>query len=214
MSILVFKKWAPQWAKSNSTNAKSLKRNKNRTKKVAHKSSTFGLLRFRRSGFYCLLTLFLCTYIWISLETDSLLFWRWRELNFKDFELIRNTQGYGILHKNENPDGKPIVVRGSIYNAGLATHAYSEILVRMKKNTGYFSGKCGYPDYAFGAEIKCEIQSGNQVLFSSQTLNNNNREERFNVSISGHPELLLIIRSLKPDITAAHGVWVNLETTE
>jgi hypothetical protein len=163
--------------------------------------------------FYTSLTLVVGLYIWISLSTDSFLFWRWRQLNFKGFELVSSRQDYGILHKNENLEGAPIVIKGAIYDSGLATHANSEIILKIKHPRGSFSGKCGYPDNAFGAEIRCEIYSNSQLLFSSATLNNENREQYFSVPLAGVSDLKLLFRSLKTDITAAHGVWVDLKVS-
>ena len=151
-------------------------------------------------------------YLVISYHTDSLLFWNWRKLNFSDFELIDYHQGYGVLHKNENLDGQPIVLKGSIYYSGLATHADSEIRIRIKSSDPILAGICGYPDTANGANIVCEIKSQGRTLFTSAPLNGNNREQRFRVSIKPGQELSLIIRTLKTDITAAHAVWVDLKT--
>lgn len=164
--------------------------------------------------FYCSLTLVFGLYVWISISTDSFLFWKWRQLNFKGFELVDSRQDYGILHKNENLEGAPIVVKGVIYDSGLATHANSEIYLKLKKPNDFFAGKCGYPDSGFGAEVRCEIYSNSQLLFSSAPLNNENREQRFSVPLAGVSDLKLVFRSLKTDITAAHAVWVDLKVSK
>jgi 6-pyruvoyl-tetrahydropterin synthase related domain len=163
-----------------------------------------------RSLFYLLLILTVGTYSAISYRTASPFFWNWRNLNFNDFDLISTRQGWGTLHKNEGPDGQPIVVKGAIFYSGLATHANSEIKIHLKSDHSFFSGKCGYPDYAQGAEIQCEIKTPSRTLFQTSPLNNSNREYPFKIFLSGEKDLTLIVRTLKDNINAAHAVWVDL----
>ncbi len=162
--------------------------------------------------FWGLLALFSCSYIIISQKTDSFLFWNWRQLNFRDFEIINSHQDWGTLHKNEDLNKNPIIVKGTIYHAGLGTHANSEIKIRLKKSPGILSGKCGYPDYANGANIQCQIRTPKEILFASSPLNNQNREQNFRIAYGNERELILSVKTLKNDITAAHAVWVDLVT--
>jgi hypothetical protein len=166
----------------------------------------------RHLGFYMTAAFFGLSYVYISSQTDSMWFWNWRKLNFKDFELVDSHQDYGTLHKNESLDGKPIVVKGDVYYSGLATHANSEIRIKLKQDSSFFAGKCAYPDSAFGANIQCEIKTPSKVLFTSQTLNNDNREQSFQIFLNGEKNLTLGVKTLKKDITAAHAVWVDLKT--
>ncbi len=179
-------------------------------KPIKHKKSSFETLN-TRPLFWGLLSLTFAIYLFISFRTDSLFFWRWRQLNFGDFEIESSQQDWGALQKNHDLNGNPIVVKGVIYHSGLATHANSEIRLKNKSSKAFFKGKCGYPDHVFGAEIQCEVVAGSQVLFQSSPLNNSSREQSFQVPLNGAKEIRLIYRTLKPDITAAHGVWVGLE---
>jgi hypothetical protein len=206
-----FSKLASSYPFHNPTQSPKTNDKNSKKRKVNPKSQTTETKRGKKP-FIFVAALFFILYLAISLHTDALLFWNWRKLNFRDFELIDYNQGYGVLHKNEDLDGRPIVLKGTIYYSGLATHANSEIRIRIKSSDPTFLGTCGYPDYANGANIVCEIRSQGRTLFTSAPLNGNNREQRFRVPIRPDQELSLVVRSLRPDITAAHAVWVDLKT--
>lgn len=164
--------------------------------------------------FYLFLGSLVMGYGYISYQTDSLLFWNWRNLNFSDFEIISHQQGYGVLHKNENLNGKPIVLKGAIRYSGLATHANSNTRIRIKSNKRFFAGICGYPDHAHTAKVRCEIRSQGRTFYSSPPLGDDNRESFFMVPVTRGQELELIVNTLKNNITAAHAVWVDLRLTD
>ena len=186
---------------------------KNRLKKRSGQI-TIKKTKHRIPLFYPVSGVILCFYLVIVFRTDSFLFWRWRQLNFRDFEILSDHQDYGTLHKNEGVDGKPIIVKGVIYTSGLGTHANSEIKIRVKNNSPFLSGKCGYPDYASGANVQCEIRGNSRILFKSTALNNDHREEPFRVSLEGEKDIILAFRTLNPNINSAHGVWVDLLTRD
>lgn len=167
-----------------------------------------------RLFFKSLCVIFILLYGWISYRTEAIFFWNWRKLNFNEFELMDYHQGYGMLHKNENLDGNPIVLKGVIYYSGLTTHADSQIRIKIKADKKALSGICGYPDYVNGAEISCEIKSGDRLLFRSAPLNNANREARFTIPVFKGQEILFLVKTLKENIDAAHAVWVNLKAVD
>lgn len=153
-------------------------------------------------------------YFGMSLMTGSFLFWKWREINFNEFEVVSFQQEWGALKRNEDLDGNPIKLKGINYPVGLTTHAHSEIVLKLKKPTRFFSGLCGYPDYKSSAQISCSVRTRNGVLFTSTPLDDNNREARFRVSTGGESELILNVRSLKDNNHYAHAVWVDLKGSD
>ncbi|NBX69632.1 MAG: hypothetical protein EBR01_11795 [Proteobacteria bacterium] len=167
-----------------------------------------------RWPFYSVLFLAVCGYGYISYSTDTPLFWKWRSLNFSDFEIVSHQQGYGVLQKNANLKGEPIVLKGAIRYSGIGTHANSNTRIRIKSNKRFLLGSCGYPDNARGARIKCEIREGGRVLFSSMPMGDDNREVMFMVPVRKNQELELIVVSLKDNINAAHAVWVDMRMTD
>jgi hypothetical protein len=164
--------------------------------------------------FYCTLGATIAGYVLMSVFTGSFVFWNWRKLKFDDFELVSFTQGWGTLKQDRNLDGGAIVLKGVRYSRGLATHANSEIHIKLKGHHTYFSGKCGYPDHKSSAKIECSVKGKNKVLFTSSPLDSSSREAAFRVDTQGETDLTLVVRSLEDNIDYAHAVWVDLRTSD
>ena len=136
--------------------------------------------------------------LWAQVESQS------------DFTIISAKQSYGQLQMNKTVEGKPILVGGKTYDKGWGTHAESEIFFKISKDAKVFSGACGYPDSAVGAEIKCSIWLGSLKVWESPTLNTQRPLDRFRFDLNGNKQLTFKIDSGPKGINAAHAVWVDL----
>jgi|GEM_PF-1889759 len=149
------------------------------------------------------------SFAWYAQYQGSLALWDWRAIRFYEFKVMRAEQGWGSLKRNEGLNGETLMADGQVYLFGLATHAESNIRIRLRRNTKMFFGYCIYPDYVSGARIQCSIEAGRQVLWRSAELNAGKRKDRFDINLSRYREVTLRIRSLDQGINAAHGAWVD-----
>jgi len=58
--------------------------------------------------------------------------------------------------------------------------------------------------------VRCRIKAGKDVLFESDFLSDERRLAAFDVPAPADDELQLEFESRTPDITSAHGVWLDL----
>jgi hypothetical protein len=127
--------------------------------------------------------------------------------------IVRSSQQWGELKIDEAVSG-PLVVNGQHFSHGLGTHAKSRIDIELTKSGRFFTGYCGYPDYASSGRIQCKIMIGDKVVFFSEELNETHRLAKFSVPLGGANSLVLIVEPTVESISWAHAVWVDLAVRE
>jgi hypothetical protein len=113
-----------------------------------------------------------------------------------DIEADSWKQGFGSLMKDLAINQSLININGSVYQKGLGTHAYSEVVYTICGNYSRFTAMVGvdhYPSFTDVSSMQFEVYGDGKLLFQSKLMKVTTTAEKIDISVKGINELKLVV---------------------
>jgi hypothetical protein len=155
--------------------------------------------------------LLVAVYAGVSIDRGSFAPWMWKRIVFPGFYVGDVRQDWGKLKRDQGQNNRALVIDGKAQK-GLGTHAYSRIELILTTPARNFTGRCGYPDEAVGATIKCSVTVDGRVAWTSPDLSAARRlSEPFTLPLRDGSAVVLTVNAVGSTNNAAHAAWVDLK---
>ena len=129
-------------------------------------------------------------------------------------------QGFGSLQWGRSIMPGPLRLAGKEYDAGLGTHADSELVVRSSAPIRRFSAVAGIDDNALtrvnDIRMAFSVEAGGKKVWSAGPLKVSDAPARVEVALDGAREFVLKVREVNGVLHAAHANWcaAKVETVD
>lgn len=124
-----------------------------------------------------------------------------------DLKLISQTQGYGSTNIGKSVDNNPLHVNGSLFIAGIGTHAPSRHVYELPENATRFTVSCGVDDESGNGVIEFIILVDDREVWRSGTMEGRQIASA-DISVEGGKRLSLVTDELGSK-NFDHADWVN-----
>ena len=119
-------------------------------------------------------------------------------------------QEWGEPHVAESVDGKPLTINGQVYPRGIGTHAYSELVIDLKKAARSFHAVVGVDDESESrGSIEFVVVVDGHEVHRTPVLRGDDPPETLAIDLSGARELMLIVEDGQDDINHDHADWAG-----
>ncbi len=127
-------------------------------------------------------------------------------LDTLDLSLVE--QEWGRAQAGKSVDGKPLTLHGQVYEHGIGTHAFSELVVNLKGTARSFRADAGVDDEAgdYGSVVFVVLVDGQEAARTG-VLQGGDPPERLEVNLAGAQRMTLLVENAGDGIHCDHADW-------
>ncbi|GAB4339007.1 MAG: NPCBM/NEW2 domain-containing protein [Dehalococcoidia bacterium] len=131
-------------------------------------------------------------------------------VRLETLDLATMDQGWGTPKAARSVDGNPLSIAGTVYEHGVGTHAYSEMVVDLKRSVAEFHAIVGVDDETgqHGSVVFRVLADGTEAA-RTDTLRGDGRATTLRVDLRGARELTLIVDDAGDGMGSDHADWAE-----
>lgn len=135
-----------------------------------------------------------------------------KSLWLSDISCDRNSQGYSSMQNDNSIGGGSLTINGVVFNKGIGTHPYSEIVYTICGKYNQFESWVGIDDYHSDlgrGSAQFEIYGDSRLLYQSKIIKINTPPEHILINIDRVNELKLVVTDGGDGMEYDHVDWGN-----
>lgn len=130
-----------------------------------------------------------------------------------DIGIDHYSQEYGTPKINKTVEGKPLAVKGRLFDKGIGSHAKSKIYYKLPENAESLEFLVGVDDeVSGGGSVKFKVHVDGRELWASDVIMGNTAAKQGKVNVEGAKIICLEMDS-NGDNAYDHADWLNLVLT-
>ena len=131
--------------------------------------------------------------------------------HLSDLKPVRSYQGYGELGLDKSCEGNSLTIGNAVFEKGLGTHAYSEIIYRLEGKYSYLEGFVGLDKEVSGGSVIFQVYADGKKLYQSETLYQTSKPSKFSISVKKVKQIQLVVTDADNGTGADHANWADIK---
>ena len=135
------------------------------------------------------------------------------EIAVASVDLSSVQQGWGEPHKDRSVDGNRLTIAGKTFDAGLGTHAASELVVQLDGKARRFTAQVGLDDETLPdrGSVEFMVVVDNKIVWSSGVVHTGDAAKAVDLDLTGAKVLALLVTEAADGNTYDHANWADVK---